>query len=234
MLAAEVMNRDVVTLTPETPIVEAAALMLSKRVTSIPIVDASGALIGIVSERDLIHRAEIGTERRHAWWQTFSLDPDEHATEFLKVHGVEVGHLMTRDVVTVQEQSPLGQIVGLMDRYDINQVPVVHGDRVVGMVSRSDMLRLLVAAPRVAALEARSDDAIRKDLDALIAEAAWATVTSISATINHEVRQGVVSMSGVVGSEREREALLIAARAIPGVRAVDAELAVVPRDIAAI
>lgn len=234
MIAADVMNRDVTSIAPETPIVDAARLMLSKRITSVPVMDAHGQLAGIVSERDLIHRSEIGTGTRHAWWQSFSLDPDAHTTEFLRVHGVTVGHVMTRKVITAQERTPLADIVHTMDRHDINQVPVTRDGTVVGMVSRSDIVRLLAAVQAAPSAQARSDDDIRRDLDALIAEAAWATVTSISTTINRDVRNGVVSMSGVVGTEPERDALLIAAKAIPGVKAVESELAVVPRDITAI
>jgi CBS domain-containing protein len=234
MLAKDVMTRDVVTVTPETAIVDAADLLLSNRISSVPVVDGRGQLVGIVSEGDLIHRNEIGTGPRHAWWQVFSLDPDAHATEFLKVHGVQVQHVMTRQVVTAPEDATLGHIVDSFDRFDINRVPIIRNGNVVGIVSRSDILRLLGGLERPPATAARSDDAIRKDLDALLAEAVWATVTPISSSINREVRQGVVSISGVVGSEHEREAVLIAAQSIPGVRAVEADLAVVPKAITAI
>ena len=234
MLARDMMSRDVISVTPETSIVDAANLLLSERLSSAPVVDAQGRLTGIVSERDFIHRMEIGTGPRHGWWQTFSRDPEEHTAEFLKVHGVQVSHVMTRRVVTAEEETTLGHIVDTMDRFDISQVPIVRGDKVVGMVSRSDILRLFARLPRPASAEVKGDDEIRQALDALLRETAWATVTSVSSSVNRDVKQGVVSLGGVVGSERERAALLIAVSAIPGVKAVEADLAVVPKDIAAI
>jgi len=233
MRAKEVMTRQVITVTPQTPLVDAANVLLSNRVSSVPVVDAQGNLVGMVSEGDLIHRSEIGTRPQHSWWQVFSLDPNEHATEFLRVHGAQVSHVMTRHVVTANEDATLGQIVDLFDRFHINRVPIVRDGRVVGLIGRGDILRLLGGLQRPSAV-ARSDEAIAKDLDELLAEAAWATVTSISAAIEHEVRDGVVHLSGVVGSERELEGLVVAAHAIPGVKDVESDLAVVPRDIAAI
>jgi len=235
MLAKDVMTRDVVTVTPETPLVEAANVLLAKGVISVPVVDAKGALVGVVSEGDLIHRAEIGTTPHHAWWQVFSMDRDEHATEFLRVHGARVGDVMTRQVVTAGENDTLGHVVDMFDRFGINRVPIVNDGKITGIVGRTDILRLLGSLRPPGAGEARGDEAIAKDLDALLAEASWATVTSISAQINREVKRGVVHLSGVVGTESERDALIIAARNIPGAKAVEAaELAVVPRDIAAI
>jgi CBS domain-containing protein len=234
MLAKDVMTRDVITVTPDMTLVDAAKLLLAKAIHSAPVVDGQGRLVGLVHQRHFIRRAEIGTEPRHAWWQIFSLDPDEHAAEFLKVHGVQVRHVMTRQVATVAEDATLGQVVDTMERFDMDQVAVVLNGKPIGVVSCADILRLLGKLKPTPVTESRSDDAIRKDLDALLAEAAWATVTSVSSSINHEVSQGVICLSGVVGSEREREALLVATQSIPGVRAVEADLAIVPRDIAAI
>ena len=151
MLAKDVMTRDVVTVTPETPLVEAANVLLSKRVSSVPVVDASGALVGIVSEGDLIHRAEIGTTPHHAWWQVFSLDPDEHAAEFLRVHGARVADVMTRQVVTAREDDPLGHIVDMFDRFDVGRIPIVRDGRIAGVIGRGDILRLLGSLQQPAA-----------------------------------------------------------------------------------
>jgi CBS domain-containing protein len=234
MRAQQVMTREVISTTPETTLVDAAKLLLAHRVSSVPVIDARGELVGVVSEGDLIHRGEIGTGPRHAWWQVFSLDPDEHASEFLRVHGTQVAHVMTRQVVTAQEDSTVAQIVDLFDRFHINRVPIVRVGKVVGIVGRREILRLLGTLQQPATTESRSDNAIAQDLDMLLAEAAWTTVTSISAALEHEVERGVIRLSGVVGSEREREALLVAARSIRGVRSVEDDLAVVPRDITAI
>lgn len=143
-----------------------------------------------------------------------------------------MSHVMTRRVVTVQEDANLGDMLDSLDCAGVGQVSVVCNGKVVGTVSSTYILRLLTGLQYAPATPTISDEAIFKDLDALLADAAWATVTSISSSISHEVKHGVNWMSGVVGSESEREALVIAAQAIEGVPAVKADLAVVPRESA--
>lgn len=143
-----------------------------------------------------------------------------------------MSHVMTRRVVTVQEDATLGDMLDSLDCAGVGQVLVVRDGKVVGTVRSTDILRLLTGHQYAPATPTRSDEAIAKDLDALLADAARASVTSISSSISHEVKHGVSWMSGVVGSESEREALVIAAQAIEGVPAVKADLAVVPRESA--
>lgn len=147
-----------------------------------------------------------------------------------------MSHVMTRRVVTVQEDANLGDMLDSMDCAGVGQVSVVCNGKVVSTVSSTHILRLLTGLQYAPATPIISDEAIFKNLDALLADAAWATVTSISSSISssisHEVKHGVNWMSGVVGSESEREALVIAAQAIEGMPAVKADLAVVPRESA--
>jgi CBS domain-containing protein len=228
------MTRDVISVTPETSLVDVAKLMLGKSVSSVPVLDAKKRLVGIVAEGDLIHRGELGTGLHRPWWQTLSLDVDQQASEFLKVHGMQASHVMTRQVVTAEESTTLGAIVDMFDRFDINRVPIVRGDQVVGVVSQRDVLRLLSGLKPPSPKQARTDAEIRKDVDALLHEAGAAIVTPISSSITCEVVDGTVRLRGVVTSEREREALEVGARSIPGVKAVDADIAVVPRHVTAI
>jgi CBS domain-containing protein len=231
MLAKDVMTRDVITITPEMPIVDVANLLLSRKISAVPVVDGEGRLIGIVSEGDLIHRSEIGTEPHHTWWHNFFAGREQQAVEFMKVHGVQARHVMTREVATAREDTPLAEVVDMFDRFGVNRVPIVRDDRLVGIISRSDVLRPLAALKRRSPEADKSDAQIRAELEKVLREAVWATVTSISSSINFEVDGGIVRMTGIVGSEAEREALCIAAEGIPGVKAVQAELALVPREI---
>jgi CBS-domain-containing membrane protein len=233
MLAKDIMSRNVVTVPPEMPVADIADLLLSRKIGAAPVVDREGRLMGIVSEADLMHRFEIGTERQHTWWQELFAGREQQAVEFMKIHGVQASHVMTRDVVTAREDTPLAEVVALFDRFKVGRVPIVQGERLAGMVTRSDVLRLLAALKGRAPADT-TDARILAELDKTLHEAAWATVTPVSSAIGFGVKDGIVRLSGTVSSEAEREALVVAAAAISGVRSVQDELAIIPRDISAI
>jgi CBS domain-containing protein len=234
MLAKDVMTREVITITPDMPIVEVADLLLTRKISGVPVVDGEGRLIGIVSEADLIHRSEIGTEPHHTWWQNFFAGREQQASEFIKVHGVQARHVMTREVVSAREETPLSEVVDMFDRHRVDRVPIVRDRRLVGIVTRSDVLRPLAALKRRPAQVARSDAEIRAELEKILREAVWATVPSITSSIDIEVENGIVRMTGTVGSETQREALRVAAQEIPGVKDVRDELTLAPAQIPSI
>src|SRR2546422_7834110 len=234
MFAKDVMTRDVASISPEMPIVDIADLLLSRKIGAVPVVDAERRVVGIVGEKDLMHRSELGTEPHHTWWYDLVAGHEQHAVEFMKVHGMRATHVMTRDVITAREDTSLVDLVGMFDRFRVSCVPIVVDDRLAGVVYRSDFLRPLAGLKQRPPDADTSDAHIRAELDKLLHEAAWATVTPVSSSISFQVNDGVVRMTGVVGSEAEREALRVAATAIAGVRSVQDELAVVPRDISAI
>ena len=235
MLAKDVMTRDVITIPPEMPVVDIADLLLSSKASAVAVADGEGRLLGIVSDADLVHRSEIGTERQHSWWQDLFAGREQQAVDFMKEHGVQASHVMTREPPTASEDTPLGQVVAMFDRLRVERVPIVRDDRVVGMVNRSDVLRPLAALKRrPAAATDASDAGIQAALDKILHEAEWATVTSVSSSITFEVKDATVHLMGVVDSKVEREALCIAAAAIPGVRSVQADIALAPHGITAI
>jgi CBS domain-containing protein len=234
MLAKEVMTSDVHAIPPDMPIADIADLLLSRKLAAVPVVDGEGRLLGIVSEADLIHRAEIGTEPHHTWWEHLLAGRDEQTAEFVKVHGMLARNVMARELVTADENTPLADVVGLFDRFAVGSVAIIRDQRLTGMVHRSNVLRLLAQLKREAPKPDTSDAAIRTELDKIMDQAVWATVTPVSSSISYELSNGVVRIRGIVGSEAERDALCLAAAAIPGVRAVDPEIALVPRDITSI
>lgn len=216
MKVADVMTRRVTTVESGATVAEAAQLMLSRSISGLPVVTASGAVIGIVSEGDLLRRAETGTERRRARWLEFLLGPGRIAEEYARSHARRVGEVMTRDVVTVTPETPLDQVVALMERHHIKRLPVLDHDRLVGIVSRANLLHALANLTVTAPTEDTSDAAIRQRLAAEIDNASWAPRSSITPIVHDRV----VDLYGAITDEREREALRVLAENIEGVEEV--------------
>ena len=145
MRAIDVMVRDVVTVHPDTDGADAVKLLSEHDVSALPVVDEPGNLIGMLSEADLIHRVEIGTEKHRPWWQEAVTGASTLAEEFAKSHGKKVGEIMTSGVVTVSEDTPLSEIAALFERKRIKRVPVVKDGKLVGIVSRSNLIQALAS-----------------------------------------------------------------------------------------
>jgi CBS domain-containing protein len=226
MVARDVMTADVVTITPETAVPEVAALLLKHRISAAPVVDAKDGILGIVSEGDLMRRPEVGTERRRrSWWLILFGDQGDLAREFVKTHGLRAADVMTREVVTVTDDTPLPVIAQLLEERRIKRVPVVREGRLIGIVSRADLLRALAVRKSPPEPVAKPDDrAIREQLLETIHPAEWVT----DAFVNAMVTDGVVHLWGVVESDAQRDALRVAAERIPGVRAVEDHLGRLP------
>jgi len=220
MLAKDVMSTVVMTATADMSVRDVARKLLAADVSALPVVDADGRVVGIVSEGDLLHRAETGTERRRSWWLQLIDTPEDNAQEFVKTHARHVGDVMTRDVVTVPEDMPLAEIAMLLEHRRIKRVPVVRDGRMVGIVSRADLLRALASAPDRRVPTDGSDRNIREKLLACIDGKSWAP----SMRINVVVEKGIVHLWGFVSSDSEAKALCVAAEEIEGVRGVETHL----------
>ena len=215
MQAREIMVREVVAVSAATPLREAARMMVDHRVSGLPVVDSDNRVVGIVSEGDLIHRTETGTARRRPWWLEALAGADELARDYVLSHARKVGDVMTKRVISAGEQTELGQIAALMERHRVKRVPIVRDGRLVGIVSRADLVKayLEVAAKPAQTL---NDADIRKRIDDVLAHEPWAG----TALLNVSVDGGVVEFGGCVGSDGQRKALQVAAEALPGVRVV--------------
>ena len=220
MKARDVMSTELSCVQPDTPVSAIAALLLERRISGVPVVDGTGRLVGVVSEADLMWRGETDVVRRRGWLSSLLGGRRMMAADFIKAYGTCARDVMTSPVVSVTEDTALDDIVETMDRHRIKRVPVVRDGRVVGMVSRSDFLRAL--ADRRVAAPAAGDEAIRAGLVALLDQQPWTSV----ATVNVAVTGGVVHYAGLVGSDVERQALLVAARSVPGVKGVQSDLVV--------
>jgi CBS domain-containing protein len=214
MRAKDVMTADVVTIGPDTDVRAIAQILLERCVSAVPVVDQAGQVVGIVSEGDLMRRVEAGTERRSSWWLELLAGPRGRAFDFAKSHGRTAKDVMTRAVVTVSEETSLGEIANLLEEHRIKRVPVMRDRIVVGVVSRANLLHGLVA--KEAAPEPTVDDAdIRKRVLSGIKEAG---ITD--PYLNVVVAGGIVHVWGFVGSEAEKDAIRIAAETAPGVKEV--------------
>jgi CBS domain-containing protein len=216
MKAADVMTRSVVTVRPQTPLVEAVKQMLENGISGLVVVDEEGRVIGILSEGDLMRRAETATERRRPRWLEFLIGPGRLADEFVRAHGRAVEELMTRDIIAVAEETPLEDVVKLFEERGIKRVPVLRGGKLVGILSRADLLRALLRALLPQVEGASDDEAIRERVVAEIAKTGWLPREGISVA----VEEGVVSLEGVILDNKERQALRVVAENVPGVKAV--------------
>ena len=220
MNAADVMTRRILSVMPNASIVEAIRLMLDNHVSGLPVIDQAGQLVGILTEGDLLRRGETGTERHRPRWLEILMGPGRLASEYVRTHGRKVDDIMTREPVSVAPEAPLDEIVELMERHRIKRVPVIEGDKLVGIVSRADLLRALARRIDEQSAAAMGDEEIRERILAELAKVSWVPRDGIEIGVEN----GVVNLNGVILDESEREALRIAAENVPGVSAVEDHL----------
>jgi CBS domain-containing protein len=227
MQAKDVMTTAVVTVGPDMRVEEVAQLFLNKRISGAPVVDAYHNLVGIVSEGDLMRRLEDENDGdpHRSWWLQFIASTEERAADYVKVHGNYAKDVMTRNVHRVAEDATLGEIARLLEEHSIKRVPVVTDGKLVGIVSRANLLRGLAVRKDVGLAPTSVDDqAIRgRVLDALSQEG-WLS----HGTLNVIVESGVVQLWGYVESEKERQAMTLVAENIDGVSAIEDHLGYVP------
>ncbi|SCY57673.1 BON domain-containing protein [Microvirga guangxiensis] len=226
LTVADVMTRDVVSVSTATPVSEIASLMAGKRISSVPVVGVDGSLLGIISEGDLIRRAEIGTERRRPWWRRIFADIEAEAADYVRSHGRKARHVMTPEVVTATEDKALPDLADIMEKRRLKRLPVVRGKRLVGIVSRSDLVKAVARHRAPLFAQPPTDDAILQDLMDRVK-----AVTPSHLVINISVHRGNVDIAGVLDSTAEREAVLVAVENTPGVRSIQNRLILRPRSV---
>ena len=227
MLARQVMSPIVLAISLDASIYEAAEVMVSAEVSALPIVDGSGRMVGILSEADLMHRAEIGTEPRKGWLQRLLGDSANAPHEYVALHSRRVSDVMTRKVFTVDEQTPLSEVAALMDQHKIKRVPVMRSDTVVGIVSRGNLLRALLSRDPQQPASPQSDEALRRAVEAAVKGQAWESAWPVNIIIN----AGVVHLWGYVAGDATSKAYRVAAENVPGVLKVENHLRHVPHSV---
>jgi len=230
MRAMDVMTTNVITVEPDTAVQELATLLSDRGISGVPVLDRDNRLVGVVSEGDLLHRAETGTERRtqrrrSRWLDNFASD-QEAARDYVKAHGRTVREIMTRDVISVSDTTELADIATLLETRRIRRVPVVRDGQLIGIISRANLVRALAMTKSESAIEADSDDrTIRQKLIAELTGQEWVHMWGADIIVRDRVVHLWFSDDR---SDEERQAVRIAAENIPGVRQVQEHIVPVP------
>lgn len=220
MKAHHIMTHHVITISPDATLADAARLMLANHFSGLPVVDAKGELVGIVTERDFLRRQELDTQRKRPRWLEFILGAGSMAEDYVKTAGRKVREIMTRDLYTATEEAPLAEIVLLMEKHHIKRVPIMRGKEIVGIISRKNFVQAVSSLSRGLPDPAPDDTSLRNRILATIEDHHWVPIG-----INVIVRNGFVDLYGVITDERVREAIIVAAENVPGVEQVHDHLA---------
>ena len=211
MQVREVMTRNVISVAANETILKAARIMSQNDISGLPVVDAGGNLVGMVTEGDFLRRSEVGTERRRPKWLEFLFGPGRLAAEYVHASGRKVEDVMTRNPVTVAEEDSLSTVVELMECRRIKRLPVLRDGRIVGIVSRANLMHALVSLARDSVAPAGGDAAIRDCILAAVAKQPWAP------SVNVVVKNGVAELWGTITDERERQGCIVTAENVAGV-----------------
>ena len=209
------MTKPVVTVNPDATILEAANIMLERHISGLPVVNTTGELVGIVSEGDFMRRSEIGTGRKRSRWLKFVLGPGKSASDFVHEHGRKIAEVMTPSPVTVTEDTPLAEIADLMEKKHIKRLPVLRGSEVVGMITRANLLQAVASLARQVPDPTADDDHIQNRIIAAIEKNDWCPYG-----LRVIVHDGIVHLSGIITEDRARQAAIVAAENVEGVKKV--------------
>jgi CBS domain-containing protein len=215
MRAHQIMTHEVITVTPDTTVNDAAARMLENHISGLPVVDDTGKLVGIVSDGDFMRRSEIGTQRKRARWLQFLVGPGKEATEFVRASGRRVADVMTPDPITASEDTTLDSLVETMEKHNIKRVPIVQFGRITGIVTRTNLLRAVAQLAREVPDPTADDDHIRERVTRAIEQNDWRPLG-----LQVTVKDGVVHLHGIITDYRWRDAAVVAAQNVSGVRQV--------------
>ncbi|AGK56808.1 hypothetical protein HYPDE_25618 [Hyphomicrobium denitrificans 1NES1] len=220
MRASDIMTTGVVSTTPECPLSEVLQVMLERHISGLPVVNASGKLVGVITEGDCLRRVETGTEIKRPLWRQLFTGPEKLAQEYIRAHGRKVSEVMTADPITITEDTDVSEIIHLMEKSRIKRLPVMRGDAVVGIVSRANVIRALAGLLRDARVS-ETDIEIRNNILAEFGKLPWAANELVDVT----VKDGVVDLWGSFTAFRQDEAAVVAAENIAGVKEVRSHLA---------
>ena len=219
MKVADVMTSNVLTVRPDASIAEMAKLMLDNRISGLPVVDDRGNLVGIVTEGDCLRRTETGTERKRPRWLEFLTGARRLADEYIQTRSRKVADVTTQTPITVAEDAALEKAVHLMESRRIKRLPVMRDGKVVGIVSRANLLQALASVVGNIPSAGPNDAAIHDQIMTELGNQPWAPHFNVT------VRDGIVDLWGIVLAPRQREAAIVAARNVSGVKAVRSHFA---------
>lgn len=225
MQAKDIMTTPVVSVTPQTRIAEVARLLLERHISAVPVLDKEAGLVGMISEGDFLRRAEGEGHQHGSWWLRLFAGPGDRAADFVKTHGRTAADVMTREVISVAADTPEGDIAHLLETRRIKRVPVVSDGKVIGIVSRADLLHSLAARRKTAAGPVSvTDDEIRKQVLAAFRTSDLVPPYGVSVI----VVDAVVQIWGFVEVPAQGNALRVAAENTPGVKGVELNVSAMP------
>jgi CBS domain-containing protein len=216
MRAADVMTTNICAATPDAPIDEIARKLLEWRVSALPVIDEQDRVLGVVSEGDLMRHHALGTDRR-SWWLDMLLTDTALAKTYVKTHGRTARDVMTSPALVVDENADLGGVAQLLESKRIKRVPVVRDGKLVGIVSRADIMRGLIAAGEAWTRPRTADDTTVRDT---VLSELRKLPFAVAAHANAIVDDGIVHLWGHVDSPEQRAAIRIAAENVAGVQRV--------------
>jgi CBS domain-containing protein len=225
MKARDVMTRKVRSVAVTTPVRKIAQTMMSRGISAVPVVDRRRLVIGIISEGDLLRRAEAGTQRRRSWWTDLLGDPSQRAREYVKARGARARDVMSYPVISITTNTDVADIVDLMERWQVKRLPVVDHGKLVGIVSRRDLLRAVGRAKPPVRRGKVSDAMLRERLRRQLDATPWVG----SSLVNFVVEGGAIELFGLAATRDERDAVRVMAENIPGVRSVRDKIVVRPQ-----
>ncbi|MAL80451.1 MAG: hypothetical protein CMN55_15320 [Sneathiella sp.] len=225
MQVKDIMTTTVAVVQPDTSIQEIAKLLLERRISAVPVVDANGQILGIVSEGDLMRRSETGTDRHPSWWLSLVASPEERAINYIKSHGGHARDIMTSDLFSIGPDAPLEEVAKTLEKHRIKRLPVLRNDRLIGIVSRADLLQGLVAFQAGNGTSA-DDVALKAAVEAVLSEA-----DIRREFVSVVVSGGIAHLWGAVESEAEKKAVSIAVENVPGVKGVQDEISILPQSV---
>ena len=225
MKARDVMVSHVITVGPELDVKAVANTLVANGISAVPVVAMDGSVVGIISEGDLMRRAVSGAERKRSWWlETFS-SAEQLMAEIVKAHGRKAKDVMTRRVISVDPDTSLQEIANLLEKHGIKRVPVLKDGRLVGIVSRANLVQALASRGLGFVDVTEADEVLRKIIVLNLRKLPW---TAAMATVDVMVDRGIVNLWGLVRNEEEKNAIRVGAEGVPGVRAVNDHLRIYP------
>ncbi len=223
MQARDVMTREVVTTRPDMPVHKVAELMIKHHISGLPVLDNAGKLVGLVSEGDLLRRVEPEKSQKKSWWLSLIGDPDA-AKDFVRTEGRHVSDVMTKKVITVAPETELREVAQKLEANRIKRLPVVENGKVVGIVSRANLLQGIAAHPSAAPALSPDDRDLREAVENAIESVPGVTITQQ----NVVVADGNVEIWGYVHDESQRDAIRVAAENVPGAKQVSLHVGRLP------
>lgn len=224
MKASDIMSTDVVTVGPKASVQEVAELLIKHRISGVPVVDENGHVVGLVSEGDLLRRADAGTGHERSWWLKLLLGSEGLAREYIHEHSPEVADVMSREIITASPDALVSDLAEILEKHRIKRLPIVKDGKLVGIVSRANLLHALVSLREHIPERPVADSELREAILTRMRAEPWIGTNLVNVT----VAKGTADVWGIVDTSAEKKALRVLIETTPGVKTVNDNIIVRP------